>query len=127
MSDSELAGGAGRDRRGVSRIGDARSQDRVTVTGTICETQTVTLGGSLAYRCVLCDGTGQLDLLFLGRAAVAGLAVGPAAASTAPPPSAAAGLPSGIRDTRSNRLRNPRPCPPGSREQPTPANRLTRH
>jgi two-component system sensor histidine kinase KdpD len=76
MSHSELAGGARRDRPGVSRIGDARPQDRVTVTGTICETQTVTLGGSPAYRCVLCDGTGQLDLLFLGRAAVAGLAVG---------------------------------------------------
>jgi two-component system, OmpR family, sensor histidine kinase KdpD len=76
MSDSELADGAGRDRPGVSRIADARPQDRVTVTGTICETQTVTLGGSPAYRCVLSDGTGQLDLLFLGRAAVAGLAVG---------------------------------------------------
>ena len=39
-------------------------------------TQTVAVGSSLAYRCVVTDGTGELDLLFLGRAAIVGLAEG---------------------------------------------------
>src|SRR6202043_3513621 len=34
------------------------------------------VGSSLAYRCVLADGTGELDLLFLGRAAIGGGAAG---------------------------------------------------
>jgi two-component system, OmpR family, sensor histidine kinase KdpD len=56
------------------QITDVRVQDRVKVTGTIISAQTTAIGSSLGYRCVLADGTGQLDLLFLGRAAVAGLA-----------------------------------------------------
>jgi hypothetical protein len=58
------------------RITDVRLQDRVKVTGTIISAQTTAIGSSLGYRCVLADGTGQLDLLFLGRAVVAGLAAG---------------------------------------------------
>jgi two-component system, OmpR family, sensor histidine kinase KdpD len=58
------------------RITDVRVQDRVKVTGTIISAQTTAIGSGLGYRCVLADGTGQLDLLFLGRAAVAGLAAG---------------------------------------------------
>ncbi len=76
MSASTLTCAAGRDRPRVSRIADARSQDRVAVTGTIRATQTITVGTSPAYRCVLDDGTGELDLLFLGRGTVAGLAAG---------------------------------------------------
>jgi two-component system, OmpR family, sensor histidine kinase KdpD len=61
---------------GATRIGDVRRQDRVKVTGAIISAQTTAIGASLGYRCVLADGTGQLDLIFLGRAAVAGLAAG---------------------------------------------------
>ena len=42
----------------------------------IRETETVTAGGSPVYRCALADGSGDLDVLFLGRATVAGLTVG---------------------------------------------------
>jgi two-component system, OmpR family, sensor histidine kinase KdpD len=60
----------------ATRISDVRGRDRITVTGTIISAQTTAIGSSLAYRCVLADGTGELDLLFLGRAAIAGLAAG---------------------------------------------------
>jgi hypothetical protein len=54
----------------------ARPQERVSLTGTIRATQTVTAGFSPVYRCVLaCDG-GEIDLLFLGRATIAGLTAG---------------------------------------------------
>ena len=36
----------------------------------------MSLGGTPTFRCVLADHTGQIDLLFLGRAAVAGLEPG---------------------------------------------------
>jgi two-component system, OmpR family, sensor histidine kinase KdpD len=61
---------------GATRIGDVRPQDRVKVTGAIISAQTTAIGASIGYRCVLADGTGQLDLIFLGRAAIAGLAAG---------------------------------------------------
>jgi len=57
-------------------ISDVRGRDRVRVTGTIISAQTTAIGSSLAYRCVLAGGAGELDLLFLGRAAIAGLAPG---------------------------------------------------
>ena len=60
----------------ASGISDVRGRDRVRVTGTIISAQTTAIGSSLAYRCVLADGAGELDLLFLGRAAIAGLAPG---------------------------------------------------
>ncbi len=60
----------------AAAISDVRRRDRVRVTGSIISAQTSVVGGSPAYRCVLGDGTGELDLLFLGRAAVAGLAAG---------------------------------------------------
>jgi len=53
-----------------------RLQERVSLTGTIRATETIRAGFSPVCRCVLdCDG-GELDLLFLGRATIAGLAVG---------------------------------------------------
>jgi len=58
------------------QIRDARPQARVAVTGTITAAQAVMVGGSPGYRCRLADGTGQLDLLFLGRDRVAGLTPG---------------------------------------------------
>ena len=60
----------------ASGISDVRGRDRVRVTGTIISAQTTAIGSSLAYRCVLAGGAGELDLLFLGRAAIAGLAPG---------------------------------------------------
>jgi two-component system sensor histidine kinase KdpD len=60
----------------ATRISDVRGRARVTVTGTVVSAQAMAIGSSMAYRCVLADGTGELDLLFLGRAAIAGLAVG---------------------------------------------------
>ena len=46
------------------------------MTGAIISTRVIAFGSSSTYCCVLADGTGELDLLFLGRAAIAGLAVG---------------------------------------------------
>jgi two-component system sensor histidine kinase KdpD len=76
MSACELSRGAGPRRPETTRISDVRCQDRVTVTGAIISTRVIAASSSSAYCCVLADGTGQLDLLFLGRAAIAGLAVG---------------------------------------------------
>jgi hypothetical protein len=58
------------------RIFDARPQSRVDVTGAIRAAGAVRVGGGFAYRCVLSDGTGELDALFLGRTAIAGLTAG---------------------------------------------------
>jgi CheY-like chemotaxis protein len=64
------------DAQGVVRIADARVRTHVTLVGTIRATETVTAGSSPLYRCVLADGTGAADLLFLGRSRVGGLAAG---------------------------------------------------
>ncbi len=76
MSTCELTRPAGTGGDEAIRIGDVRAQDRVTLTGIICATQTIAVGTGVAYSCVLADGTGDVDVLFLGRATVAGLAVG---------------------------------------------------
>ena len=60
----------------LTRIAMAGVQSRVTVAGVIRSVTTETVGPSPAVRCVLADGSGQLDLLFLGQASVAGLARG---------------------------------------------------
>jgi hypothetical protein len=60
----------------ASRICDARPQARVAVTGIVRLTEIVPVGGSVACRCVIFDGTGELDALFLGRRAVCGLTAG---------------------------------------------------
>lgn len=76
MTTANIAGAAGRGHCGGDRIADARPQTRVTVAGVIGEVQTLDAGSGPACRCVLDDGTGQVDLLFLGRAVVAGLTAG---------------------------------------------------
>jgi hypothetical protein len=85
------------------------------VTGTIISTRVIAVGSSSAFCCVLADGTGELDLLFLGRAAIAGLAAGIRCSIQ------------GIVTTRGGRLAvwNPRyqvypagEIPAGSREEP---------
>ena len=53
-----------------------RARERVSLAGTIRAAGTVRAGTSPVYRCVLAGRWGELDLLFLGRVTVAGLAVG---------------------------------------------------
>jgi CheY-like chemotaxis protein len=57
----------------VTRIAAVRLRSRVTVTGVIRSAAAETIGTGPALRCVLADGSGQIDLLFLGREALAGL------------------------------------------------------
>jgi len=77
MSTFELTDAASWGGRPVARrIANAHARARVVVAGTIRTTETVTCGSSPAYRCALSDGTGELDVLFVGRTAVPGLAVG---------------------------------------------------
>jgi two-component system, OmpR family, sensor histidine kinase KdpD len=76
MSTGQLSRAAGPHCGAVTRITDVRAQDRVALAGTVISAQVITVGSSTACRCVLADGTGELDLLFLGRAAIAGLAAG---------------------------------------------------
>ena len=53
-----------------------RPQERISLAGTIREVGTVRVGGSPVYRCVFSFDGGELDLLFLGRATIAGLNAG---------------------------------------------------
>ena len=76
MSTCQLSRLAGPYGRSVTRIADVRGQDRVTLVGTIISAQAIMIGSSIACRCVLADGTGELDLLFVGRPGIAGLAAG---------------------------------------------------
>jgi RecG-like helicase len=70
-SDSEWGG------RPVARvIADALPRGRIVVTGTVVEVTTVRVGPATSYRCLLDDGSGQVGLLFVGRHAIPGLAVG---------------------------------------------------
>jgi CheY-like chemotaxis protein len=64
------------DARGVVAIADVRLRAHVTLAGTIQATETVAAGSSPLYRCVLADGSGEADLLFLGRSRVGGLTAG---------------------------------------------------
>ena len=57
----------------VTLIADLRPQSRVAVQGMIRSAGTVTLGSGPAYHFTLVDGSGELDVLFLGRSHVAGL------------------------------------------------------
>jgi hypothetical protein len=71
MTAVQWAGVEPPDGRDAVRIADARARAHVTLAGTIRATETVTAGSGPIYRCVLADGTGEADLLFLGRPVVA--------------------------------------------------------
>jgi hypothetical protein len=58
------------------RIGDLRPRCRALVSGTIRSTKISRMGASPAFRAQLIDGTGTLDLVFLGRRGIPGLDVG---------------------------------------------------
>jgi hypothetical protein len=64
------------ERPEVRDIGKVQPQERVAVTGDIVATAALSISGCPACRYTLSDGTGEVDLLFLGRIAVAGLDVG---------------------------------------------------
>jgi two-component system, OmpR family, sensor histidine kinase KdpD len=68
--------------RRATRIADARRPDWIDVHAGIIAAETVPVGSSSGLRCVLDDGTGQLDVLFLGRHKVPGLHVGAVCAVT---------------------------------------------
>lgn len=58
------------------KIADAQARGRVVVSGTIVSVGSKVVGGSPSFTCVIDDGTGQLDLLFVGRRHVRELVVG---------------------------------------------------
>ncbi|HLI45278.1 MAG TPA: hypothetical protein VKU92_12530 [Acidimicrobiales bacterium] len=60
----------------ASTVAAARPRERVEVAGRISAVRTVTRGAAPSCLCVLDDGTGEIDLLFLGRRKVPGLEVG---------------------------------------------------
>jgi hypothetical protein len=59
-------------------LGSAFHRCRVAVGGTIVAVDGCNADGAPAtgFRCVLHDGTGQVDLFFLGRSGVPGLSIG---------------------------------------------------
>lgn len=57
----------------VTVIADLRLQSKAAVEGMIRSAGTVTLGSGTAYHFTLVDGSGELDVLFVGRPDVAGL------------------------------------------------------
>ncbi|MGH9303236.1 MAG: universal stress protein [Acidimicrobiales bacterium] len=68
-------GGSWAGRPIVRRLGDARERSRIVAAGTIRSTETIAVSHASILRCVLCDGSGQIDLLF-GRSTVPGIKVG---------------------------------------------------
>jgi CheY-like chemotaxis protein len=60
----------------VTSIGEVRPQVRADVSGVIRSVRAMSIGGTPACSYTLADGTGRLDLLFLGRVEVAGLEKG---------------------------------------------------
>jgi len=58
------------------RVIDARPRARVVATGTIVATEVTSCGSSPVFCCTLHDGSGELDVLFLGRSSVPGFSVG---------------------------------------------------
>jgi RecG-like helicase len=71
-----IAGDRQADSRVADRIADARLQVRLSVRAIIRTTQTITVGSSPAYRCEASDGSGEIDLIFLGRDTIPGLRAG---------------------------------------------------
>ena len=63
-------------RHVARKLVDAPPRGRVVITGTVREVATVRVGRASSYRCLLDDGSGQIDLLFIGRSTIPGLCVG---------------------------------------------------
>jgi hypothetical protein len=60
-------------RDAASLIADLVPQGRADVSGVILCARPMSIGGAPACRYTISDGTGELDLLFLGRVEIAGL------------------------------------------------------
>lgn len=58
------------------RASDARPRRRVVITGVVTRTWLRSIGGASSLCCSLDDGTGSVDLLFLGRPSVPGIDAG---------------------------------------------------
>jgi RecG-like helicase len=77
MSSFDFTDGDKWNGRTVGRkIADVEPRAKLVVTGLVLHQCTKRVGGSLSGLYVLDDGTGQVDLVFLGRPSVAGLEVG---------------------------------------------------
>jgi CheY-like chemotaxis protein len=63
-------------RHAVTRMAAVRPRQRVTVIGTVRSTGEVAIGTSRTFQCRIADGSGEIDLLFLGQQQVAGLTPG---------------------------------------------------
>ena len=60
----------------VRKVSETEPRVRLVVTAMVVATGTQDVGGSLSARCTIDDGTGQVDLLFLGRPYIGGLEKG---------------------------------------------------
>ncbi|HXB47265.1 MAG TPA: response regulator [Streptosporangiaceae bacterium] len=67
---------AGSEGQAAARMADVVPQGRADVTGVICSARAMSIAGTPACRYTLTDGTGELDLLFLGRVRIAGMRCG---------------------------------------------------
>jgi hypothetical protein len=77
MSDQGTPGTcAGGKEQGATCIADLVTQGRADVTGVIRSAHPMSISGVPACRYVLTDGTGELDLMFLGRVQIAGIEPG---------------------------------------------------
>ena len=61
---------------GTVAIGDAERRQRVCIAGRIRSVRVQPRAGVATLQCTLDDGTGEINLVFLGRRHVAGLAPG---------------------------------------------------
>ena len=77
MSSFEFTGGDIWCGRAVARkVCEVEPRSRLVVTGTICGAEVIEVGGSRSGSYLLDDGTGTVDLVFLGRPRVQDLSCG---------------------------------------------------
>jgi hypothetical protein len=69
----ETAPGTGVIRQVGTPIADLVQQGMADVSGVICSTRAMSIGNAPACCYTISDGTGELDLLFLGRIQIAGM------------------------------------------------------
>ncbi len=60
------------------QIAEATPRRRLIVSGTVVFTETISSTERKTYRCVVTDGTGEVELLFVGRENIPGLDAGAA-------------------------------------------------
>ena len=60
----------------VRKVSEIEPRVRLVVTGMVVAVGTEDVGGSLSARCTIDDGTGQVDLLFLGQPSIGGMVEG---------------------------------------------------